>query len=95
MPSTPGRALAGSRCAGLWLDLALIASFAMEGTSTLSGERPLGVELDTSLTYNVEPGFVFQLAYGALFPLSGFRNVTLGLGPEPAHTMHLLLAYRL
>jgi uncharacterized protein (TIGR04551 family) len=80
---------------GLWLDLALISSFAMESTSTLSGERPLGVELDTSLTYTLEPGFVFQLAYGVLFPLAGFRNVTLGLQPEPAHTMHLILAYRL
>jgi len=67
----------------------------MQGASTLSGDQPLGVELDASVTYNLEPGFVFRLAYGVLFPLSGFRNVRLDLGPEPAHTMHLVLAYRL
>ncbi len=80
---------------GLWLDLALISSFAMESASTLSGERPLGVELDAAVGYRLEPGFVFQLAYGALFPLSGFRNLGLGLDPEPAHTMHLVLAFQL
>jgi uncharacterized protein (TIGR04551 family) len=80
---------------GLWLDLALINSFALNGATTLSGDAPLGVEMDATVTYSLEPGFVFQLAYGVLFPLSGFRNVRLNLDPEPAHTMHMVFAYRL
>jgi len=77
----------------LWLDGALISSTALEASSTPSGERPLGVELDLGARYRLELGFEARLTYGVLFPLSGFRNNQLGLDPEPAHTLHVVLAY--
>ena len=80
---------------GMWLDAAVIASSALEAGSTPSGERPLGVELDIGWSYRVEFGFEARLTYAVLFPLSGLRNVRLGLDPEPAHLFHAIIAYRL
>jgi uncharacterized protein (TIGR04551 family) len=78
---------------GLWLESALISSTALEAASTPSGERPLGVELDIGARYQLEPGFRAHLTYGVLFPLSGFRNTRFDLDPEPAHALHVILAY--
>jgi len=80
---------------GMWLDAALIASSALEAGSTPSGERPLGVELDLGLSYRLELGFEARLSYAVLFPLSGMKNLRLGLDPEPAHLFHAIIAYRL
>jgi len=77
----------------LWLDGALISSTALQPSSTPSGERPLGVELDLTARYRMEPGFEARMTYGVLFPLSGFDNVRFGLEPEPAHALHVVLAY--
>lgn len=89
-PSVSYRALPG-----LWLKADLISSLAMEASSTPSGDRGLGVELDFTARYELQAGFVASLAYGVLFPLPGLRNVRLDLDPEPAHTLHLLLAFQL
>ena len=67
----------------------------MEPASTPSGERPLGVELDLSVSYRLELGFMVRADYAVLFPLSGLRNTRLDLDPEPAHLLHVVLAYLL
>jgi uncharacterized protein (TIGR04551 family) len=75
----------------LALALAAIASFSMEPTSTPSGERALGVELDPTLFYRHEDGFHAALDYAALFPLDGLDNPALGLSAEPAQLLRLRL----
>ena len=80
---------------GLRLEGVLITSLAMEPSSTPSGERPLGVELDLSLSYRLELGFLLRADYAVLFPLGGLRNTRLDLDPEPAHVLHVILAYLL
>ena len=80
---------------GMYIDAALISSFALEAGTTPSGERPLGVELDLGLSYRMEPGFEFRLNYAVLLPLAGLRNVRLDLDPEPAHLFHAIIAFRL
>jgi uncharacterized protein (TIGR04551 family) len=87
--------IAWSPLRGLQLDGALIASTALQGSSTPSGDRGLGVELDLGASYTLEPGFVARVAYGLLLPLSGLRNTRLGLDPELAQTLHLILAFQL
>ncbi len=56
---------------------ALIASWAVKATSTPSGERALGVELDPELRYTHKDGFAISLAYGVLLPGVAFDNTTL------------------
>ena len=73
------------------LSLAVIASFAAQASSTPSGERGLGVELDPTLAYTTTNGFVAALEYAALFPLSGFDNPDLGLEAKPAQLLRLRL----
>jgi hypothetical protein len=62
----------------------VIASFAVEPSSTLSGERGLGIEVDPTLVYATTQGFLASLEYAVLFPLAGFDNPTLGLSARPA-----------
>ena len=76
------------------LEGAVIASVAMEPNSTPSGMAPLGVEADLGIVYEQEHGFWARLDYGLLLPLSGFRNVPANTDPEPAHALHLVMAYR-
>ena len=71
--------------------LAVIASFAAQATSTPSGDRGLGLEIDPTLAYVTRNGFVASLEYAALFPLSGFDNPVAGLNAKPAQ----LLRFRL
>ncbi|MEZ4405472.1 MAG: hypothetical protein R3A52_03110 [Polyangiales bacterium] len=73
---------------------AVIASVAMEPNSTPSGMAPLGVEADLGIIYEQEHGFWARLDYGLLLPLSGFRNIPANTDPEPAHALHLVMAYR-
>lgn len=56
---------------------ALIASWAVEATSTPSGERALGVEIDPELRYAHRDGFAASLAYGVLLPGAAFDSSTL------------------
>ncbi|MBL0215981.1 MAG: alpha/beta fold hydrolase [Myxococcales bacterium] len=56
---------------------ALIASWAVEATSTPSGARALGVELDPELRFTSRDGFAISLAYGLLLPGAAFDNTTL------------------
>jgi uncharacterized protein (TIGR04551 family) len=69
----------------------LIASWAVEATSTPSGQRPLGVELDPELRYASRDGFAATLDYGVLMPGSGFDNTM--LKAQPAQAMRLRLGF--
>lgn len=83
------------RVAGmLTLEGALIGSIAMDPNSTPSGRQPLGVELNVAAVYEQEHGFVARAEYGVLVPLSGLREETMGIDPQPAHALRLILAYR-
>jgi uncharacterized protein (TIGR04551 family) len=79
-----------------WRSLALegdvIYSRAMFAESTPSQtSTDLGVELDLSARWQVDEGFTAQLAWGGFLPGDGLRN--LGRSPEPAQTLHFILAY--
>jgi uncharacterized protein (TIGR04551 family) len=71
---------------GLAFDAALIYSQAMYAASTPSStHKPLGLELDTGLTYTSSSGFQSFLQWGILQPLDGLgtdlkRGQFLGLG---------------
>jgi uncharacterized protein (TIGR04551 family) len=63
---------------------ALIASWAVEPSSTLSGDRALGIELDPELRYANSDGFVANLAYGLFVPGAAFDGTTLAAKPAQA-----------
>jgi uncharacterized protein (TIGR04551 family) len=64
--------------------LALIASWAVEATSTPSGARGLGVEIDPELRYENKDGFVVTFAHGLLLPGAGFDGSALAAKPAQA-----------
>jgi uncharacterized protein (TIGR04551 family) len=70
---------------------ALIASYAVEPTSTPSGERNLGIELDPELRYASRDGFAINFAYGLLLPGAAFDGST--LAAKPAHAMRLRMGF--
>jgi uncharacterized protein (TIGR04551 family) len=83
---------------GLAFDAAIIYSQAIYSTSTPSatengdGNSPLGLELDTKLSYTGDDGFSGWLQYGLLQPLDGFSGAGVGLGR--AHAVRAGLALR-
>jgi uncharacterized protein (TIGR04551 family) len=70
---------------------ALIASWAVEPTSTPSGQRALGIELDPELRYASRDGFAATLDYGVLFPGAAFDNTM--LKAQPAQVIRARLAF--
>ncbi len=60
---------------------ALIASWAVEATTTPSGARALGIELDPELKYTNTDGFALSFAYGVLLPGAGFDGSALAAKP--------------
>lgn len=60
---------------------ALIASWAVDATSTPGGQRALGVELDPELRYASRDGLAVTVDYGVLFPGAGFDNTMLKAQP--------------
>ncbi len=72
---------------------AAVASMANFAESTPGGKKPLGVELDPSLTYEHKDGFFATLDYAVLFPLSGLDNPQVGLFARPAQLVRLRLNY--
>jgi hypothetical protein len=59
-----------------WLDasVAVIASWAMEPTSTPSGARALGYEIDPSLAYVTRDGFRAALEHAVFVPGAAFDS---------------------
>ncbi|MFT3697259.1 MAG: TIGR04551 family protein [Kofleriaceae bacterium] len=60
---------------------ALIASWAIYGSSTPSGQTPLGIELDPELRYASRDGFALTIDYGVLAPGSAFDGTNLKAQP--------------
>jgi len=77
------------------LELSLIDSTAIYKATPPGQARRLGDEVDLEVRYRLEYGFEAILAYGALFPQAGFRNLDLHLGPKPAQVFEAILAYRM
>lgn len=77
----------------LTASLAVVATFAVEASSTPGGARALGVELDPSLTWKSRDGFGLALDYAVLFPLDGLDNPTDGLGATPAQLLRMRVSY--
>ncbi|HUH01775.1 MAG TPA: TIGR04551 family protein [Kofleriaceae bacterium] len=74
-------------------EAALIASWALEATSTPSGSRSLGIELDPGLVYRSSDGFLAALDYAVLLPGAGFDNPAAGLDARAAQLVRLRLGY--
>ncbi len=72
--------------------LATIGSAALESSSPPGQSRPLGIEINPSLTYDSHGNFSARLDHGVLFPLSGFDNLAQDLSAQPAHALRLRIA---
>jgi len=72
---------------------AAVASMATFAESAPGGKKPLGVEIDPSLTYEHKDGFFATLDYAVLFPLSGLDNPQTGLFAKPAQLVRLRFNY--
>lgn len=73
---------------------AAIASWAVAPTSTPSGQRALGVELDSSLVYRTRDGFLATVSYAVLVPGAAFDNPTMHLLARTAQSLELLAGYQ-
>ena len=87
--------LAADKRRALWIEAgtALIASWAIEPTSTPSGQRALGVELDPELRYASRDGFAATIDYGLLLPGAAFDNPTAKLQAQPAQVVRARVAF--
>lgn len=74
-------------------ELAALVAWAVEPTSTPSGDRGLGVEIDPSLRYVTRDGFRIDLEYALLLPGAALDNRDAGLEARPAQLVRLLLGY--
>jgi uncharacterized protein (TIGR04551 family) len=77
----------------MFASLAAVVSFAVNAESTPGGERPLGVELDPTISYVSRFGFRAALEQATLLPLSGLDNPALGLAAQPAQLWRLRLTH--
>jgi len=74
-------------------ELAVVASWAMESSSTPGGASPLGVEIDPTISYTLDDGLRINLHYAVLFPLAGLDNPELGLSAKPAQLFAARIGY--
>jgi uncharacterized protein (TIGR04551 family) len=72
---------------------AVIASWAVQPTSTPSGASALGIELDPEIRYATRDGFAANFAYGLLFPGAAFDGSTLPARPAQAFRLRLGFAF--
>jgi uncharacterized protein (TIGR04551 family) len=77
----------------LTASLAVIASRAVDASSTPGGQTPLGIEIDPTLVYESRDGFGVALEHGVLFPLAGLDNPKDGLTAQPAQLIRVRLTY--
>jgi uncharacterized protein (TIGR04551 family) len=68
---------------------ALIGSWAVESTSTPSGKKSLGIEIDPELRYVSRDGFAGAVTYGVFLPGPAFDSTT--LEAKPAHAVRARL----
>jgi uncharacterized protein (TIGR04551 family) len=71
--------------------LAMITSWAVQATSTPSGQRALGIELDPELRYTSRDGFAATIAYGLFSPGAAFNSTT--LEAKPAQSLRVRLGF--
>jgi hypothetical protein len=62
----------------------VIGSMANFPTSTPGGNQFLGIELDASLFFKTEDGFIFNVQYGYLFPFAGLNHNRNKFASNPA-----------
>jgi uncharacterized protein (TIGR04551 family) len=84
--------LTRARSAELSATTDVIASRAVEASSTLSGKAPLGIEIDPSLIFETH-SFLAALDYAVLFPMSGFDNMATSQAAKPAQLVRLRLNF--
>ena len=84
--------ISSAKSARISAHTAVIASTAVQKTSTPSGKAPLGVEIDPSLVFETK-AFLAALDYAVLFPLAGFDNAVANLSAKPAQLIRLRLNY--
>ncbi|MBN9166077.1 MAG: TIGR04551 family protein [Myxococcales bacterium] len=84
--------IASAKSAQVSAHAAVIASSAVQKTSTPSGKAPLGIEIDPSLVFETK-AFLAALDYAVLFPLEGFDNTVANLSAKPAQLVRLRLNY--
>jgi uncharacterized protein (TIGR04551 family) len=70
-----------------------IASWAVYAQSTPGQRRPLGIEVDPTLSYGHRDGFAVALEHAVLFPLSGLDNPVQHLDAKPAQLVRLRIAF--
>jgi len=72
---------------------ALIASWAVQPTSTPSGASALGIEIDPEVRYATRDGFLANFAYGLLLPGAGFDGTNLSAKPAQAFRLRMGFAF--
>ncbi|HMR04780.1 MAG TPA: TIGR04551 family protein [Polyangiaceae bacterium] len=77
----------------LSLEVAVIASWAVDATSTPGGKAALGVETNETIAYRSHDGFEFALEQATLFPMAGLDNPALGLKSENAQLWRARAAF--
>lgn len=77
----------------LTLALAVVASWAVEPTSTPGGQRALGLELDPTLVYESRDGFQLALEHATLLPMAGLDNAQTGQEATAAHLWRVRLGF--
>jgi len=73
--------------------LAGVMSWAVNRESTPGQRRPLGVEVDPTLSYRSQDGFDIALEQATLFPLSGLDNPPARLKAKTAQLWRLRVAF--
>ena len=71
-----------------------VASQANFAESTPGGRKPLGVEIDPTLSYESRDGFGVEAWYAVLFPLAGLDNPVAGLPAGPAQSVQVRMHFR-
>ena len=77
----------------LQLSVAGVLSWAHYPSSTPGGERFLGFEIDPTLAYTSDVGFVAAFEHAVLIPGAALDNPEQELSAEPAQIFRLRLGY--
>ena len=70
-----------------------IISWTNFAASAPGNEKLLGAEIDPSLTYHSDDGFIVALDYAILFPFAGLNNIEKNLSANSAQLLKLRVTY--
>ena len=87
-----GRKSGGGDDSGFELLLSAMYAQAWYQENTPGGHKPLGLELNTGITYDTSDRFHVGLAYGILIPFDGLQNGATLVSPSVAHSVRLITA---